>query len=220
MKSLLISCLAVASLTPAYAANLALGGTYSYTTSPMPVFSGGTHYRDDDATAGEHDGYTTPGAYDNGDLNDGEIFTTGNPVFVGSPIVAWDPVNVTPIPVTIIFDLGSLADISSVKINSYVRTDFALGAPDDYDLSFSTDNITFTTPTPVITGFAFTTGDVNHTEVVNQQARYVKFDFDGDSNGGDKFGLTEISIEGTAVPEPSSLSLLGLTSLILLKRRR
>ncbi|MDA7917688.1 hypothetical protein N9B74_01375 [bacterium] len=204
----------------AKAANLALDGTYAYTTGPMPVFSGGTWYRDDDPTLGDHTGYTTAGSYSDGDLNDGEIFSSGNPVFVGSPIVAWDPVNVTPIPVTIVFDLGTLADITSVKINSFIRTDFALGAPDDYNLSFSTDNVTFTPESTVATGFPFTTGDVNHTQAVTEQARYVRLSFDGDSNGGDKFSLTEISIEGTAVPEPSMFSILAIGMLALVRRKR
>ena len=199
----------------ANAANVALGSTYSY--SELPRFSGGTHYFDDSGSV-NHDGYTTAGAFDNGDLNDGVIFTTGNPVFVGSPIVAWDP---TPKAAVITFDLGAAYDITEVKLDSFVRTDFALGAPDDYELSFSSDNITYGAASTVTTNFTFVTGGKSHTETVSAQARYVRLSFDGDSNGGDKWGLTEVSIEGTIpAPEPSSAALLGLGGLALILRRR
>ncbi|GAA5494779.1 hypothetical protein Rhal01_00943 [Rubritalea halochordaticola] len=220
MKTLLtVSTVAMISATGLQAANLALSGTYAYTSGPMPQFSGGTYYFDDG-----HAGNTVNGAYDSGDLNNDIFFASGAPT---SPtintVVAWNPVSTGDgdlIPSEITFDLGTQAEITSVTVFSYIYTSFALGAPDDFTLSFSSDNVSYTPASSVNTNFTYTTGEQSVTENISQTARYVRLSFDGDTVGGDKYSLTEIQIEGTAIPEPSSLALLGLGSLALLRRRR
>ncbi|MFC4992224.1 discoidin domain-containing protein [Rubritalea tangerina] len=203
------------------AANLALNATYAYTDGPMPQFDGGTFYFDDG-----HAGNSSPNAFDSGDLNDDTFFTTGAPTSPAvNTVVAWNPVtdgSGAVIPTEITFDLGTLADITSVSLYSYVYTSFALGAPDDFNLSFSTDGLSFTPQNTINTNFTYTTGQQFITTNLSQTARYVRLNIDGDTIGGDKYSLTEIQIEGTAIPEPSTsgLLLLSASALLIRKRRR
>ena len=206
-----LSLLAVTALT----SQAAISYTYSY--DDAPGFSSGI-YEDDGAGFALTD-TNTPFA--SGDLNDGVVYSGGNPVTDNggaTSMVAWNPAPGTPATITV--DLGGLYDLSSVELTTYAFTAFNLGHPDDVTISTSVDNITYS-------------GDQLHSWVnpangpalesiarTDTGIRYIQLEFDGNSHTGDKWGLTELAIEGTAVPEPSSTALLGLGGLALILRRR
>lgn len=216
-KFLLILTVAPLLATTALSANLALSGTYSYEGSDrLPGFNGTTtgFYIDSG-----HTGYTDIVNFDSGELNDGVIITTGSPTEAAqdASFAAWNPLGTAS---QITFDLGSLFNISSVTLNSYIYTAFAVGAPDSFEVEFSTDGTIYTGSSIVPTGFTYTDGDQSVTENVSQAAQFVRFQIAGNSPGGDKYSITEIGIEGTPIPEPSSTILLGLAGLLGLTRRR
>lgn len=68
---------------------------------------------------------------------------------------------------------------------------------------------------------ASTPATVNFASIEADSVRITITDnFSGIGTGGDRVGLGEVKFIGTAVPEPSSIVLLGLSSLALLFRRR
>lgn len=125
------------------------------------------------------------------------------------------------------FDLGAFYDISQVNVilgwNDSGRDDSS------FSLYTSADNITF----DLVAAYAKpedNTGDIL-TPVTNLHSvaddggadiatsvRYVQIVFTDADNGF--AGLAEIDVFGSAVPEPSSILLLGLGSLAALTRRR
>lgn len=203
-------------MTAANAATIT-GTTYSYDLAPG--FTGGGDLYLDDIAGTSLNQTDTPFAA--GDLNDGVIYTGTNPVTDGGGInsmVAWNP---TPIASTITFDLGALYDINDVTVTTYALSGFNLGAATGVSISYSVDNLTY----GPASAYIFTDGGngaIAHTTgSTATNARYVQLAFDGTPTVGDKWGLTEISIDGVAaVPEPSSTALLGLGGLALLLRRR
>lgn len=125
------------------------------------------------------------------------------------------------------FDLGAFYNISQVDVflgwNDSGRDDSS------FNLLASTDNVAFTTIAsytkgPDNTG-AITTPVTNLHSItddggaaISSGVRYIQFEFTDADNGW--AGLAEVDIIGTAVPEPSSLVLLGISSLAAAGFRR
>jgi hypothetical protein len=200
----------------ASAAILSTGATYSY--SVAPGFSGGTFYLDDihGSTLGQ---LNTPFAA--GDLNDGLVHPNSNPTAgPANTMLAWDP---TPLASTITFDLGANYSVSEVTVTTFAFSSFSLGTADDVTISFSFDNVSYSLGTLYSWADAGNGSNAHATGASIDAARYVRLAFDGSTTTGDKWGLTEITIEGGApIPEPSTALLMasGLVGLAMRRRRR
>ena len=156
----------------------------------------------------------------------------------GTHTNAWNLNNwQTGAPVTIAnqwitFDLGAEYDLASVSIWNFNRDAGEQGGSDDYtnlgikqmDVLVSSDNTNWTTALTDQTlteasGLSTYAGEVVTLSVTG--VRYVKFDVDtifNSSPGGPQVGLSEVRF--TAVPEPATMSLLGIGGLLALVRRR
>lgn len=124
-------------------------------------------------------------------------------------------------PLTTTFTLSQLATITSVQIDSFTGSG-SIFYPAKITLSFSTDGVTFTDAMDYIppTETGPTYGTLNIT-IPNVQADYVKIvSYHSTYTGESWIFYNNVRFEGDAVPEPASLSLLSLSSLVLLKRRR
>lgn len=216
MKTTLCAATSLALVAPAFSAL-----SYSYAYDLMPSHEqGGTIYADDLHTGPANVFDAT------GDLNDGVVYGNGvtdDPVLDGGGVnsmVGWSSVGGGDTPATITVDLGGLFNVTDIDLTTYAFSPFNLGAPDDVTISYSADNVTYGTGTlHILTDGG--NGPVAHsTGSTGSGVRYIRLAFDGDETAGDKWGLTELSIEGTAVPEPSSAALLGLGGLALILRRR
>jgi len=155
------------------------------------------------------------GTWDNpvGDLTDG--------LFVGS--IAPDDSSVgwqsgTRVDIDFTFDRERIIDRVLIDYNVYLS--FGNDAPDDMQLSFSTDGVSYSTPV-TYTGFTGTgLQNMLALDIPNQYARYARLRFDGGTaNGGSKYLIDEVTF--TAVPEPATLALFGIgAALSALRRRR
>lgn len=128
------------------------------------------------------------------------------------------------------FDLGAEYTISSIHVWNY--NEATGGNLTERGVNAVTVQYGITVPlassVPGITNFAQAPEPVTNTyagEVFNVtpfNARYIRFDIDSNFPGGDNFfyGLSEVQFDGVLVPEPSSLALLALGGLGLLRRRR
>jgi len=133
-------------------------------------------------------------------------------------MVAWNPAPGNAATITV--DLGGLFDLSSVELTTYSFFAFAVGHPDDVTISTSVDNVTYGAGTLHSWAAPADGGQLQSIARTDTSIRYIQLAFDGDSHTGDKWALTELAMEGTAVPEPSSTVLLGLGGLALILRRR
>lgn len=128
--------------------------------------------------------------------------------------------------VFITYDLGAVFDVNSVLVWNFNAV-FSGGDEtnrgfNQYDLSVSADNVTFT---EIVTDGTLnqaggTTAESVQTINVAGSANGVRYiRIDADSNfGGVVTGLSEVRFD--VVPEPGSLALLGMGGLALLRRRR
>ena len=151
-----------------------------------------------------------------GDLADGLVVTSIGP---DDTSVGWDWATLRTTS-EITFDLGGLYSIHGIKIGYPVFLNFNNDAPDDVQVSFSTDGVSFSTPV-TYTGF---NGAASHIELLPDipclWATHARLFFDGGTaNGYSKYLLDEITFYGR-VPEPSSVVLLALGGLGLLWWRR
>ena len=144
----------------------------------------------------------------------------------GTHTSAWDPNNWQTgsgeADEWITFDLGAAYDLESVSIWNFNRGGYTNLGIAQMDVLVSSDNTNWTT---VLTDQTLTQASGLNTyagEVVTLSAtgvRYVKFDVDtifNSSPGGPQVGLSEVRF----VPEPATMSLLGIGGLLALVRRR
>lgn len=206
----------------------ALGYSYAYTGGGTPGYTtGAPNYSDNLHSGTTGINGTIPTVYDStGDLNDGTLVTSGAPTDAYPGVVSWGYENSTDIA-QITCDLGGLYDVTEVRMDSYIYLAFKNGTPDDVDISFSTDGSSYSTPTNYLTDFGGITTDGNQVETITLSAtgvQFVRLHFDGGWNNNtaniNKWTLSELTIEGVAVPEPSHAAFLGLAGLGLMLRRR
>jgi hypothetical protein len=120
------------------------------------------------------------------------------------------------------FDLGSSFFVSTVQIWYLAHASVAVHAPDFVNAYFSSDGISFSGP-QLLTPFANPAGPVVLSPIFSLSggaSRFVRLDFFNDQQWT---FLTEIQFEGIqAIPEPSTLGLLGLglVGLAIRNRRR
>ena len=90
----------------------------------------------------------------------------------------------------------------------------------EFRLQLSEDNVTFTTV--VDDTLAELPGGTNPTVFAlnNDRARYVKFVVDSVHTGDTRGGLNELELDGTLVPEPASLAIVGVAVGLIARRRR
>jgi hypothetical protein len=130
----------------------------------------------------------------------------------------------------IIFDLGAEYDLASTTIWNYNKDGgtypywMILGAS-QIDVMVAATDYAFTTVATINPAMAPGTDTVDFSETfaLNQSGvRFVLFDFKN-SHGYDDYGygfvgLSEVRF--TEVPEPSTITMLGLASLLLVRRRK
>ena len=134
-----------------------------------------------------------------------------------------------PTPI-ILFDLGS--DVLLSEISTWGYADSNANGASDFSLRFATSaqglggfGATIADQTGFVAGFAYGLRDSNPL-TTNVTARYVEMTITdnyfgsapGGQPGGDRVGLGEVAF--AQIPEPSSLALVGLAGLGLLRRRR
>lgn len=127
-------------------------------------------------------------------------------------------------PVNLVFDFGRQAWVTDAMIGYHYNAGASNDAPDDVQISFSTDGVNFSTPI-TYTGF---TGQGNHNDLFldlpDTWASHVKLYFDGGTaNGLGKYLLDEVAF--FSIPEPSTFvlsafGLLGLSFAGWRKRKR
>ena len=155
---------------------------------------------------------------DNLKLTDGEFATGGwnDGTNVG---FRNDDDNGEPQP-RITFNLGAVFNVTTVDI--WTVSDF-LGLDESVSISSSTDDVTFS-PTVTVDPIVWTAG------FTNAKLRQGSIDVSALPGGqfyqvdifdkGQWMMINEVQFFGTPIPEPSSVMLLGLVSLGLLRRRR
>jgi uncharacterized protein (TIGR03382 family) len=153
------------------------------------------------------------------DLTDGVMdVSVGGGYWNWSPYVMWD--GISP---TIVFDLGASRQVDLIQGHFLTYPSAAVYLPLASTVSYSADNITYSAPVTVLTGY--TLGDpLGHDQpvVLNLgvagQGRYVKLELE---TPGRWIALGEVQLM-TAVPEPGALTLAmaGVGVLALLGRRR
>ena len=154
------------------------------------------------------------GVWDNptGDLTDGVLVASIAP---DDSSVGWS----TGTSVDIDFTLETGHIVDRVLIDYNVYWSFGNDAPDDVQLSFSTDGVSYSTPAKY-TGFTGT--DLHNLlvlDIPNVSANYVRLGFDGGTaNDRSKYLIDEVMF--LVVPEPATLTLLAFGGLGLLARRR
>ena len=140
------------------------------------------------------------------------------------------------VPESIVFDLGAVYNVTQLHVWNYNEAgDWAGGALvdigsnavsvtygttlSDFTLGGSTGKVGAITTFAKATGLATYTGETFSTSF---DARYVKFDI-ASNHGHPAYhnaALSEVQFTGTAVPEPSSVALLGGLGMFALLRRR
>ncbi len=153
-----------------------------------------------------------------GDLNDGITRTVGTPND-GPEVVEWSQGH-GGLTTQITFDFGSAFDLTEVKLGSFVHLVYSAGSPTDVDISFSADGVTYSTPTLFNTGFSYVDGHQDSTIPLSSTgSQFVRLDFDGSFTGGNKWGLDEVTFQGTPtienVPEPASIAIWSVLALCL-----
>jgi|GEM_PF-2895319 len=152
------------------------------------------------------------------ELTDGFVVTTGG--FDQAGYVGFRDLNAddgTSQP-QVTFDFGSLYDVSTIDV-SYRDVEGTIQEPDAVFISVSSNGVDYSTP--VSFGPFVGTGGSGVTTTLDvsglADARYYRLDFRQDVEW---LLLSEVAFDGTAVPEPGSLALLGLGGLCVLRRRR
>lgn len=133
---------------------------------------------------------------------------------------------------TLTFDLGLSRDVEGALIWQYNQTsssfDLTNRGVQDFTVAISDDNVNFTdlgqtfslteAPGDKIDEFLITPEVIDFGQQV--QARYIRFTVESNF-GGDLVGLSEVRFFNEAVvPEPTSLALLSLGGIGLIRRRR
>ena len=197
--------------------------SYSYAYDLMPGHEQGTAIYADDLHS---DNGLNTGAFDStGDLNDLVIYNGSNPVTDdggANSMVGWSTVGGADTPATITVDLGGLYDLNFIDLTTFAFPSYDLGNPVGVTVSTSVDNVTYGAGTlHTLSGSVASGPDANQITRTDTSIQFIQLSFDGSTTTGNKWGLTELAIDGTAaVPEPSSTALLGLGGLALILRRR
>ncbi len=123
---------------------------------------------------------------------------------------------------SLLFDLGGVYDLSSIEVAYFLAPGWGLPAPGSMDVAFSVDGVNYTAPIN-ITGFPNYTPEwyaetaVVGLSVVGNSARYVSI-FVNPQTAGAWMALSEITFN--TIPEPATMSLLGVGLLALVRRKK
>ena len=182
---------------------------------------GGTHTIGDFARGTSTGGVTTGGTY---------AFDVGG----GSTIIGFQPAgsDFTPGTLTARLENNTGGVISQLNISYNIYTYNDQGRANSFNFAYSSDDLGYTS----VPALDYTTPEaadgspawvlVNRStsltglSILNGDNFYLQWQSDDVSGGGsrDEFGLTNLSI--TAIPEPGTLALLGLSGLTLYLMRR
>jgi len=164
------------------------------------------------------DGVSGTGTYNNsaGIIIDGTFPTEGS-VWNGSDKVWWEGT-----AVTLTVDLGALYQLDDIVVS--------VDDNDTYLIEYSSDNISFSTLFSITPGMGEINSGMDTMSTISGDSEYVSdLDFSsvqsvrylrisGVTGDNDKYSVGELQAYG--VPEPATMSLLGIGGLLALIRRR
>lgn len=129
-------------------------------------------------------------------------------------------------------DLGAVYDVAAVRIFNYNEAALVTRGVNAARVFVSETAPPTTSATgglpitiPIATGTNSYTGTLYDVSILTGaptiRARYFLLDIDSNHGSSEGFyGLSELQFDGTIVPEPSALALLGLGGMLALRRRR
>jgi asparagine N-glycosylation enzyme membrane subunit Stt3 len=122
----------------------------------------------------------------------------------------------------LIFDLGSTYTVTSTDVWQYGHWNVHPRGVKDFQILSSINGIDYTFVADATLQKVSVTPNAAESFSLSTNARYIKFDIQSNWGGGNYTGLSEVQFNGSPVPIPGAIWLLGsgLLGLVAIRRRK